>query len=622
MSPARPAPEPTLGSQSTSPRKRRISTQLGDEDPSGEPESSTIASNGVKSGHVSSDTESHSQKKKARRGKHSRKQTTSSTKKGSKTSKPSESYQEEDPTPEEPPNPQPQAVEEEEEEEVEEVEEDCHVTLDSSQPNGTHKHEDVNDSSNAELEESRQADSQASANEDSQKEDEEEEEAGGAMESSSFERSNQNQQAKLKLAISQQHDDNEEDVEQEARFVDGDGENEVMQDGEQEENGDTDMRVDGKEEDGKYGDKEDEDEEEEENEEGNEEENNEENENEASSQEQEEVNDGNQEQELIRQEALKAFMDIEAEFAAFREKFYRERIAELEKEVATVLNGTHEELASTVQDLQVRMDEHISIADVRLKLRQEAAEREYEAAVSIINLEFKRKKIELERQMTAAILQNKWTLTEDVKKYYSSATSHNRPGLALNNKRRKQQRQNMNEWNTLREDNYFPSSTVHGLSMQKSSVVVPDKNQFQHILRLLNTNIDGKRKIMYSLTHIKGVGRRFSNLVCKKADVNLDKRAGELTNDELERIVTIMQNPAQYKIPNWFLNRQKDHKDGKYSHTLANGLDNKLREDLERLKKIRAHRGLRHYWGVRVRGQHTKTTGRGGRTVGVASKKK
>ncbi|KAI9364501.1 ribosomal protein S13/S18-domain-containing protein [Zopfochytrium polystomum] len=155
----------------------------------------------------------------------------------------------------------------------------------------------------------------------------------------------------------------------------------------------------------------------------------------------------------------------------------------------------------------------------------------------------------------------------------------------------------------------------------EESVVVPDKNQFQHILRLLNTNVDGKRKIMYSLTAIKGVGRRFSNLVCKKADIDMNKRAGELTNDELERIVTIMQNPAQYKIPNWFLNRQKDIRDGKYTHSLANMVDNKLREDLERLKKIRAHRGLRHYWGVRVRGQHTKTTGRRGRTVGVSKKK-
>jgi ribosomal protein S13 len=137
--------------------------------------------------------------------------------------------------------------------------------------------------------------------------------------------------------------------------------------------------------------------------------------------------------------------------------------------------------------------------------------------------------------------------------------------------------------------------------------------------------VDGKRKIMYALTEIKGVGRRYSNLVCKKADVDLNKRlvfsslcmkslnrgssAGDLNSDELERLVTIIQNPTQFKIPTWFLNRQKDIVDGKNSQILSNGVDSKLREDLERLKKIRAHRGLRHYWGLRVRGQHTKTTG-------------
>jgi len=50
-------------------------------------------------------------------------------------------------------------------------------------------------------------------------------------------------------------------------------------------------------------------------------------------------------------------------------------------------------------------------------------------------------------------------------------------------------------------------------------------------------------------------------------------------------------------------------------------LESKYREDFERMKKIRLHRGLRHYWGLRVRGQHTKTTGRKGRTVGVSKKK-
>lgn len=146
-------------------------------------------------------------------------------------------------------------------------------------------------------------------------------------------------------------------------------------------------------------------------------------------------------------------------------------------------------------------------------------------------------------------------------------------------------------------------------------------SEFQHILRILNTNIDGKRKVIYALTAIKGVGRRFSNLVLKKAEVDLSKRAGDLTAEEIDRIVTIIQNPRQFKIPDWFLNRQKDVRDGKYSQLISNNLDFKLREDLDRLRKIRAHRGLRHMWGLRVRGQHTKTTGRRGRTVGVSKKK-
>jgi len=145
---------------------------------------------------------------------------------------------------------------------------------------------------------------------------------------------------------------------------------------------------------------------------------------------------------------------------------------------------------------------------------------------------------------------------------------------------------------------------------------------FQHIIRLLNTNVDGKEKIMYALTAIKGIGRRFANIVCKKGEVDLRKRAGELSADELEQLMLIVSNPRQYKIPDWFLNRQKDHKDGRFTQLTSSQLDTKLRDDFERLKKIRNHRGLRHYWGFKVRGQHTKTTGRHGRTVGVAGKKK
>uniref|UniRef100_A0A2K5Q7Q7 Small ribosomal subunit protein uS13 n=1 Tax=Cebus imitator TaxID=2715852 RepID=A0A2K5Q7Q7_CEBIM len=130
------------------------------------------------------------------------------------------------------------------------------------------------------------------------------------------------------------------------------------------------------------------------------------------------------------------------------------------------------------------------------------------------------------------------------------------------------------------------------------SLVIPEK--FQHIL-----------KIAFPITAIKGV----------KADTDLTKRLGELTEDEVERVITIIQNPRQYKIPDWFLNRQRDVMDGKYSQVLANVLDNKLREDLELLKKIRAHRGLHHFWGICVAGQHIKTTGHHGYTVDVSKKK-
>merc|ERR1712216_664208 len=139
------------------------------------------------------------------------------------------------------------------------------------------------------------------------------------------------------------------------------------------------------------------------------------------------------------------------------------------------------------------------------------------------------------------------------------------------------------------------------------------QDQFQHILRVLNTNVDGRHKVPFAITSIKGVGRRFANMVCKKAEVDLNKRVGELTTEEIDKLVAVIQNPLQF-MPSWFVNRKKDIKDGKTNHVYANLLDTKMREPLERLWKCRAHRGLRHRWGLRVRGQKTCTTGRHGKT--------
>ncbi|KAL9395952.1 hypothetical protein Peur_010205 [Populus x canadensis] len=57
--------------------------------------------------------------------------------------------------------------------------------------------------------------------------------------------------------------------------------------------------------------------------------------------------------------------------------------------------------------------------------------------------------------------------------------------------------------------------------------------------------------------------------------------------------MTIVANPRQFKIPDWFLNRKKDYTEGKYSQVVSNALD------------MKNHHGLRHFWGLIVRGQHT-----------------
>ena len=144
---------------------------------------------------------------------------------------------------------------------------------------------------------------------------------------------------------------------------------------------------------------------------------------------------------------------------------------------------------------------------------------------------------------------------------------------------------------------------------------------FVHMVRVLNTNIDGKRKVAMSLRMIKGIGIRFAYVICKKAGIDANRRAGTLTAEEMERVTDIIADPMKYKIPAWFLNRQRDPKTGKTEHVTSNMVDVKVRDDLERMKKIRAHRGVRHAFHLRVRGQHTCTSGRKGKTMGVSKKK-
>lgn len=135
-------------------------------------------------------------------------------------------------------------------------------------------------------------------------------------------------------------------------------------------------------------------------------------------------------------------------------------------------------------------------------------------------------------------------------------------------------------------------------------------------MRILNTNVDGRRKVVFALTAIKGVGRRFATVCCIRANVDLTKRAGELSKEEIDRVVAILQSPLEYKVPVYMLNRQRDYYTGENRQLVSNMLSGQFRTDMARLRKMRVHRGIRHFWGLKVRGQHTCTTGRRGRSVG------
>lgn len=64
-------------------------------------------------------------------------------------------------------------------------------------------------------------------------------------------------------------------------------------------------------------------------------------------------------------------------------------------------------------------------------------------------------------------------------------------------------------------------------------------------------------------------------------------RAGELTAAECKKLTDVIDHPEENGIPKYLFNRQYDYKTGQYQHCVSNDLDTKLREDLERMKKVR-----------------------------------
>jgi small subunit ribosomal protein S13 len=145
--------------------------------------------------------------------------------------------------------------------------------------------------------------------------------------------------------------------------------------------------------------------------------------------------------------------------------------------------------------------------------------------------------------------------------------------------------------------------------------------EFNYLVRILGTNIDGTKKIVSGLCGVKGVGNRISHAVIKALDMDPDRRLGALSDAEIKRLVESLENPASVGIPMWMYNRRKDPQTGRDIHLLTSDLTVQQKNDIDLMKEIRSWKGDRHSRGLKVRGQRTKTTARRGRSVGVSRRR-
>jgi len=121
--------------------------------------------------------------------------------------------------------------------------------------------------------------------------------------------------------------------------------------------------------------------------------------------------------------------------------------------------------------------------------------------------------------------------------------------------------------------------------------------------RIVGVDIPKEKRVEISLTYIYGIGRSLSNKILKVANINPDKRAKDLSEEEVARLSSIIQ---------------KDYR-------VEGDLRRDIASNIKRVIDIGAYRGLRHRRGLPVRGQRTKTNARtrkGPRkTVGVVRQK-
>jgi small subunit ribosomal protein S13 len=143
---------------------------------------------------------------------------------------------------------------------------------------------------------------------------------------------------------------------------------------------------------------------------------------------------------------------------------------------------------------------------------------------------------------------------------------------------------------------------------------------FQYIVRIANTDIEGDKTLIMGIAQIKGIGRHMAVLIADATGIDKKIKMGKLTDTQIEKIKKALED-IQNIAPGWMLNHRKDIDTGKDIHLISSDVELRLRDDVNLLKMIRSYRGIRHETGLSVRGQRTRANNRRGLALGVSKKR-
>jgi len=141
--------------------------------------------------------------------------------------------------------------------------------------------------------------------------------------------------------------------------------------------------------------------------------------------------------------------------------------------------------------------------------------------------------------------------------------------------------------------------------------------EFNHIVRIAGNDIPGENKVIVGISQVKGIGFNLANTILNELNIEPNENMGHLTDSQIQSIESIVKEPSTINLPSWLLNRRKDIDTGNDMHLITSDVDFYIRNDIEREKNTNSWRGYRHTFGLKVRGQRTRCTGRKGGAVGV-----